>query len=94
MPHMDEKVGRLCSKFPLELTDGKNGHAFYTYDFFRNLDEPEKVLFHKNFLIAWLRIYFFKVCISTTVGKSLKVKVKRTVRRQLWETYISTQNSV
>ena len=90
MPHMDLVVGILCSKLPLELTDGKEGHAFYPYDFFSRLDEPEKILFHKNRLIAWIRIHFFKVRISTTVGKRLNVKVKPAVRRQLWQSYINT----
>jgi hypothetical protein len=83
MPHMDSVLGKLCSKLPLELTDGKEGHAFYSHDFFSKLEEPEKVLFHKNHFIAWIRIHFFKVRIATTIGKRLKVKIKPAVRRQL-----------
>ena len=30
MPQMDPQLGRLCSKLPLELTDGKEGLAFYS----------------------------------------------------------------
>jgi hypothetical protein len=84
---MDDRHGGLCSKLPLELTDGKEGHAFYAHDFFSKLDESQKFLFHSNRLVAWLRIHFFKVRISTTVGKRLKVKVKWSVRQQLWKTY-------
>ena len=87
MPQIDSALGKLCSKLPLELTDGKEGHAFYSYDFFSKLNQPEKVFFHKNCLIAWIRIYFFKLRITTSVGKRLNVKIKRAVRRRLWQTY-------
>ena len=63
------------------------GHAFYSDDFFSKLDEPEKFLFHKNRLVAWCRISFFRVRISTTIGKRLKVTVALPVRRRLWRIY-------
>jgi hypothetical protein len=87
MPQMDRQLGPICSKLPLKLTDGKEGHAFYARDFFSKLDEPEKVLFHKNRLVAWLRIRFFRVYISTTLGKRVKVTVKPAVRKTLWRIY-------
>jgi hypothetical protein len=87
MPQMDPQLGRLCSTLPIELTDGKEGHAFYAHDFFSKLDEPEKFLFHKNRFVAWLRIRFFRIRIATTIGKRLKVRINRTVRRRLWQTY-------
>ena len=87
MPQMDRGLGRLCSTLPIELTDGKEGHAFYSDDFFSKLDEPEKFLFHKNRVVAWWRISFFRVRISTTIGKRLKVTVARPVRRRLWRIY-------
>lgn len=87
MPQMDRELGRLCSTLPIELTDGKDGHAFYSDDFFSKLDEPEKFLFHKNRFVAWWRINFFRVRISTTIGKRIKVTVARPVRRRLWRVY-------
>ena len=86
-PYRDLDVGILCSKLPLELTDGKEGHAFYPNDFFLKLDEPEKFLFHKNRYLAWLRINFFKVRIVTTSGPRPRVKVARPVRQRLWKQY-------
>jgi len=87
LPQMDPELGGLCSRLPFEITDGKEGHAFYPCDFFSKLDEPEKFLFHKNPLTAWLRIHFFKVRIATTIGKRVKVTVQRPVRQKLWRTY-------
>lgn len=86
-PYMDAGVGSLCSKLPLELTDGKEGHVFYSDDFFLKLDDPAKFLFHKKRYIAWLRIHFFKVRIVTTAGVRPYVKVARAVRQRLWHQY-------
>lgn len=88
-PHRDPEVGKLCSKLPLELTDGKEGHVFYPDDFFLKLDEPEKFLFHRNRYVAWFRIHFFKVRIVTTAGPRPRVKVARAVRQRLWWQYKS-----
>lgn len=87
MPSMDHQLGQLCSKLPLELSDGKEGHAFYGKSFFSQLDEPGNVLFHKNRLVAWLRIRLFKIYVTTTVGKRVKVAIKPAARRKLWRTY-------
>ncbi|MCC6208760.1 MAG: hypothetical protein IT488_11480 [Gammaproteobacteria bacterium] len=92
MPQMDTQLGHLCSKLPLELSDGKEGRAFYGRDFFSQLDEPEKVLFHKNRLIAWLRIRLFRIYVTTTIGKRVKVAIKLAARKKLWRTY-KTHNS-
>ncbi|QET71816.1 hypothetical protein [Bordetella bronchiseptica] len=89
-PYMDRDIGKFCSKLPLELTDGKEGHAFYSNDFFLNLDAPEKFLFHKNRFVAWLRIRFFKIRIVTTAGARPRVKIARAVRQRLWQQYIGT----
>lgn len=87
MPELDNRLGPLCSKYPLELTDGKEGHIFYGKDFFSKLDAPDKMLFNKNRLIAWLRIHFFNMYICTTIGKRIKVNVKPAVRNTLWRSY-------
>ena len=86
-PYLDPNTGGLCSKLPLELTDGKEGHAFYPDSFFLDLDNPEKFLFHKKRHIAWLRIYFFKIRIVTTTGVRPYVKIARAVRTRLWHQY-------
>lgn len=87
MPHMDRSLGWLCSKLPIELTDGKEGHAFYADNFFSVLNHPKDFLFHQNRLTAWWRIHFFRVIVDTTVGKRVKVKVAWNVRRRLWYSY-------
>lgn len=87
MPQMDSQLGALCSKLPIELTDGKEGHAFYAADFFSKLDKPEEFLFHKNRVVAWVRIHFFRVLIATTTGKRVNVAVTPAVRKKLWCTY-------
>lgn len=86
-PYRDSRVASLCSKLPLELTDGKEGHVFYPDDFFLLLDEPGKFLFHKSRYVAWLRINFFKVRVVTTAGARPYVKVARAVRQRLWHQY-------
>ena len=86
-PNIDTPVAHLCSPLPLELTDGKTGHAFYAFDHFSMLDEPAKVFFHPNRLVAWLRISFFRVYLSTSVGKRVPVRVRRQVRQALWRQY-------
>ena len=90
MPQMDPHIGGLCSKLPIELTDGKEGRAFYAHDFFSKLDAPQKFLFHRNVLIAWLRIHLFRVWIDTTIGKRVAVNVRRSVREKLWNAYRNT----
>jgi hypothetical protein len=87
MPNLDPQLGPLCSKLPLELTDGKSGHIFFGEDFFSSLEEPEKVFFHRSLLLAWLRIRFFRVHIGTTVGKRVRVAVHSGVRKKLWRLY-------
>lgn len=87
MPHMDRDLGQLCSKLPIELTDGKEGQAFFADNFFSILDHPKDFLFHQNRLMAWWRIHFFRVIVATTVGKRVKVKVFWNVRRRLWHIY-------
>ena len=89
-PNMDTPVAHLCSTLPLELTDGKAGHTFYPIDHFRTLDDPEKVFFPKSRWRAWLRIWFFRLYIHTSIGKSIRVRVHPHVRRALWRQYSGT----
>ena len=86
-PQMDSKVSYLCTKLPAELLDGKEGHIFFPADFFNSLENPEIVLFHKRSFIAWFRIYFFKILISTSVGKKIPVKISKAAREKLWSMY-------
>lgn len=86
-PNIDTPVAHLCSKLPLELTDGKTGHAFYPIAHFAKLQKRESVFFHPNRRVSWLRIWFFQLYLSTSVGKSDRVKVRRTVREALWKQY-------
>lgn len=88
--NIDTAVAHLCSKLPLELTDGKLGHAFYPIDHFLKLEEPQKVFFHRYCWIAWFRIWFFRLYVHTSVGKSIRVRVRRQVRKTLWRQYRET----
>ena len=86
-PNMDTSLAHLGSPLPLELTDGKSGHTFYSDDHFAKLEEPEKALFHPHRGVAWLRIWFFRLYVHTSVGKRVRVRVRRQVRRSLWRQY-------
>jgi hypothetical protein len=86
-PQMDERVSRLCTQLPIELTDGKSGHIFYPNDFFLLLEEPERVFLIKHRFLAWIRIHFFAVKLSTSIGKHVRVVVKPSVRKELWRQY-------
>lgn len=87
MPHLDPRSAHVSTRLPLELTDGKSGHVFYPSDFFLQLDDREKALFHANWFVAYARIRFFKIRIGTSVGKKIRVSVKRPAREALWEQY-------
>jgi hypothetical protein len=93
MPQMDREIAHLCTKIPVEITDGKAGHLFYKLNFFSELDQPEAALFHPNRAIAFLRIFFFKIRISTSVGKRVRVHVTRNARKRLWSLYTAHNNS-
>ncbi|CRM58996.1 hypothetical protein [Pseudomonas sp. 28 E 9] len=89
-PYLDIETGRLCSKLPMDLTDGKEGYAFYPDNFFSKLENPQAFLFPENRYIAWLRIFFFRVYIITTVGTRSSVRISRSVRTSLWREYKET----
>jgi hypothetical protein len=42
MPNRDRELGPLCSKLPIELTDGKSGQILYGRNTFSSLEVPEK----------------------------------------------------
>ena len=86
-PNMDASVAHVCSQLPLELSDGKSGHTFYPDNHFAKLDRPEIALFHPHRGVAWLRIWFFRLYIHTSVGKRVRVHVRRQVRQSLWRQY-------
>ena len=92
MPHMDTRSATITTRLPCELTDGKSGHAFYPHDFFRELEDPDKALFHPNRFVAYLRIRFFKIRIGTSVGKKVHVVVRRPARDALWAQYKDFRN--
>ena len=86
-PWMDSRVSHFCSKLPAELLDGKTGHIFFPIDFFNSLEKPDIVLFHKNKLLAWMRIHFFRIYVVTTVGKRVVVSIKKLARKKQWSMY-------
>jgi len=86
-PQLDQSVYHLCTRLPKELTDGKSGDIFHANDFFLKIANPEGFLYPKNKILAWFRIHFFKMYISTSVGKRIKVKIHSGVRERLWKEY-------
>ncbi|UGB45243.1 hypothetical protein LQ772_14855 [Frateuria edaphi] len=92
MPHMDVRSAAITTRLPCELTDGKSGHVFYPDDFFLELEDREKALFHPNRLIAYLRIRFFKILIGTSVGKKVHVAIRRPARDALWAQYVESRH--
>ncbi len=93
MPQMERETAHLNSRLPVEITDGKEGHLFYKENFFSELDQPEKALFHPNKVVAYTRIALFRIRIGTSVGKRIPVKVTRTARQKLWSLYKTYNNS-
>jgi hypothetical protein len=89
-PQMEATIGRLCSTMPLELTDGKSGIIIYRKDFLKDLKIEGPFLFHPNKYMTWLRIRLFKIYLSTSVGKKIKVKIDRSVRAEFWKQYLKT----
>jgi len=86
-PQLDRRVAAYCTKLPIELTDGKSGNLFHTEDFFSSMDNPQNFMYPKNRFLAFIRIFFFRVFICTTVGKNIPVKIDRSLRKKLWNEY-------
>lgn len=87
---MDEDLQHLTSKFPLELTDGQQGLIFHKDTFFEQLDEKEKFLFSNSRYKAFLRIFDFKIVLSSSGGDRIKVKIPFRVRRNIWSRYLKS----
>lgn len=86
-PFMDRAVAHLCTKLPAELTDGQSGNLFHAEHFFREMDDPTRMMYPDSALLAFARIYGFRMYINTSVGKKVKVKVHRGLRKALWKEY-------
>lgn len=92
-PQLDSRVASVCTKLPAELTDGQGGNIFHTDDFFSAMEEPEKFLYPKSKIMAFIRIWFFKMYISASTGKQIAVKIDRNVRKKLWKEYLSNSHT-
>jgi len=86
-PYLDKRVSTFCTKFPAELKDGQQALIFHPSDFFEKLDNPDDLLFSKNYLVAMHKIFTFGIYIDTSIGKAVKGKVSWKFRRNLWSTY-------
>lgn len=86
-PHMEPGLGRLCSRLPCELKDGKSGNIFHRGDFFYQIEQSEKFLYSNSKFIAFYRIFTFKVNVHTTVSKSFKARIPKRARKKLWQEY-------
>mgnify|MGYP006278641043 CR=1 FL=1 len=93
MPQLDRRVSQFCTKMPVELSDGNSGSIYHTDDFFINMDNQDNFLYPENKLLAFIRIKFFKMYISTSIGKDIPVKVDRNVRKMLWNEYIDIKSN-
>jgi len=86
-PYLESSLKYLTSKFPLELTTGKEGHIFYKSTFFEELKDKENHLYSSSKYLALYRIFTFKLVIKTTVGKTINVKIPFRVRKHIWNKY-------
>ena len=90
-PHMDREVQHVCSKFQIELGDGKEGHIFHKGTFFEELDGKENHLFSSSKFIAFIRIFDFKMVLHTTTGKIVNVYIPFRVRKYIWNRYCKSK---
>tara|TARA_R110001606_G_scaffold346892_4_gene496038 strand:+ start:65811 stop:66380 length:570 start_codon:yes stop_codon:yes gene_type:complete len=86
-PYLDDRINRLCSKLPKQLSDGEQVLIFHPSDFFSSLEKREEFLFAKNSLTAFYRIMSFRLYMDTSIGKPVKVKIDWRWRRNLWREY-------
>lgn len=86
-PYLDERVARLCSKFPMRLADGDSARLFFTSDFIDKLDSPETFLFPPTQIKAFFRIFTSEIYLCTSVGGKVKVRMKSGMRREIWNRY-------
>jgi hypothetical protein len=90
-PQLESGLGSLCSRFPVELQDGKAGHIFHKASFFNELDDKESHLFASSSLFAFVRIFDFKIVLRTTTGKDINVDIPFRVRKNIWHRYRKTK---
>lgn len=86
-PYMEPSLGHLCSKFPLELGSGKEGHIFHKYSLFADMEDKENFLYPSAKALAFYRIFTFKIVVKTTIRKDIKVDIPLRVRKHLWKRY-------
>lgn len=86
-PYMDPVLQHMCSKFPVELSDGKEGHIFHNDTFFEDIEIREDHLFSSSKFIAFIRICDFKMVLHTTTGKIVSVHIPFRVRKNIWNRY-------
>lgn len=86
-PYLDPQFARLSSSFPVELTDGKQGNVFHPKSFFEELENHEKFLYPKSRVLAFYRVFTFRIFLVTSVGKLVRVKLVKGLRREIWKKY-------
>lgn len=93
-PYLDIRVSKLCSKFPMRLTDGEVARLYFAADFIEQLDSPDRFLFPASKIKAFFRIFTSEIYLCTSVGRKLKVKMKTGMRREIWRRYKEYNKSV
>lgn len=88
-PQLDRRVSALCSDLPKKITHGDSGNIFFTEDFFRLFEQRESFLYPQNRLLARLRIQFFQIYLSTSIGQLIRIPIDRKTRKLLWKEYKS-----
>lgn len=92
-PYLDSEIGHLCSKFPVELHDGKAGHIFHKASFFNELEVKDNYhLFARSKAIAFIRIFDFQIVLKTTTGKEIRVYIPVRVRKNIWHRYVKERS--
>ena len=88
--HTEPAISAYCSKFPIELTDGKQAQLFFLSDFFETLENSDGFIFcTTNKWVAFFRILTFNLYIDTSVGKVIKVNTSFAMRKNLWRKYLN-----
>lgn len=93
-PYLDERVAKLCSKFPMRLSDGETARLYFASDFVEKLDSPERFLFPNNRMKAFFRIFTSEIYLCTSVGRKIKVHMKTGMRREIWKRYKKYNKSI
>jgi hypothetical protein len=86
-PYGETGLQGFCTKLPCEITDGKKGEIFYGIDTFKSIENSCDFLFADNYILAFYRISTFQVFICTSIGKKVRAKTNRGIRRYIWRQY-------